>query len=102
LLLAIGVFATLGLLVGTLFGPNIGYLTNAIWISYYLGYEWIHLIAHQPEDIWSSNLPGIAWLRKHHQRHHADPTSSGNYNVLFPFSDLCLGTILADHCGRKS
>ena len=34
-------------------------------------YEWMHLSYHSPPDSWLGSLPGVAYLRHHHQVHHS-------------------------------
>ena len=45
-----GLAAPIGLLLGLLATPNLGWLFAATGVSYFLTYEWLHWSYHQPDD----------------------------------------------------
>jgi hypothetical protein len=64
-----------------------------VLMFYYCGYEWLHLAYHSPPSSWLGRLPGIAYLRRHHQQHHCQALMGKyNFNVTFPLADWILGT----------
>lgn len=85
--------APLGALCFLLISHNAGWLFVATALGYYLAYEWVHFATHLPGNHWSARLPGISFLRRHHQVHH-DPSRMGqhNFNITFPLSDGLFGT----------
>jgi hypothetical protein len=90
----LGAIATpIGLLLGFLGTPNLGWLFGATAISYFLTYEWLHFAYHQPEASWIGRNGLVRGLRRHHQLHH-DPTrmTAVNFNITFPIADRLFGT----------
>jgi len=94
LLFFLGGLATpIGLALGLLVSPNLGWLFAATAMGYFLLYEWLHWAYHQPAD----GLVGRRWLvrrlRRHHTLHH-DPTrmTTVNLNITFPIADWLFGT----------
>jgi len=84
-----GLFAVpVGFALRLAFGPNAAALFVATSMGYFLLYEWLHLAYHLPVP-----LPGIEWLRSHHQTHH-DPRlmTRTNFNITFPICDAIFGT----------
>jgi hypothetical protein len=79
-----------GLLLGLVFGTNVGALFVATAVGYFLTYEWLHLAYHLPRV---GRLPVLAKLRLLHERHH-DPSVMArcNFNITFPICDWLLGT----------
>ncbi|MFO7563359.1 MAG: sterol desaturase family protein [Enhygromyxa sp.] len=81
------------LVAGWLLGPDLGLLVHAALVFYYLIYEWAHLGAHMPEHSLLGRMPGIAFARKHHGRHH-DPRHFGiNFNFAIPIGDWLFRTL---------
>jgi len=75
---------------------NLAALFLCCSFSYYLVYEWFHLLHHLPEKGWAGS-PLAQKIRLHHRNHHRPETMvSGNFNVSFPFADWLLGTWLKD------
>jgi hypothetical protein len=94
----LGVVATpIGLLVGVVFGANLGWLFAATAISYFLTYEWLHWSYHQPDDSLIGRLWFIRRLRQHHQLHHdLRRMTTVNFNITFPIADRLFGTNAKD------
>lgn len=96
---ALGVFgivlatAPMAGLVGAALGSNAGFLFLATASTYMVSYELLHLAYHLPEDHPIGKSPLIAFLRKHHAKHH-DPRlmQKFNFNVTVPLFDLIMGT----------
>lgn len=66
----------------------------SVLAAYYLTYEWLHLAYHSPPNSMLARLPGVAWLRRHHLVHHAQPLMQRfNFNVTFPIADWICGTL---------
>ncbi|MCY1040954.1 sterol desaturase family protein [Corallococcus sp. bb12-1] len=88
------VAAPLGALCFLLISANAGWLFAASALGYYLAYEWVHFCTHLPSSHWSARLPGVLFLRRHHQVHH-DPSRMGrhNFNITFPLADRLVGTL---------
>jgi hypothetical protein len=83
----------MALLVHWLFGPDLALLFYAAIVFYYLGYEWLHLCAHMPEDSLLGRLPPVRFARWHHGLHH-DPAKMrrANFNFAVPLGDWLFGT----------
>ncbi|WP_242394604.1 sterol desaturase family protein [Anaeromyxobacter oryzisoli] len=99
LLPAYGVLALLALtspIALAFFGlgqPNLAALWVATVVSYVLGYEWLHLAYHLPEQGRIGRLWLVQALRRHHQLHHAPQLMQRwNFNVTVPLWDLVRGT----------
>lgn len=87
--------APLPLALGLLVSLDHALLFLASCVAYYLLYEWLHTLHHWPQATWIGRRRLVAFLRRHHTRHH-DPAlmTRGNFNVSFPLADLLLGTTL--------
>lgn len=85
----------LALLLWWLATPNVVYLFIATAIGYVVGYEWLHLSYHLPEDHPIGNLRLIRILKRHHAIHH-DPAvmQEWNLNVSIPLWDWVRGTVM--------
>lgn len=66
----------------------------ATMFVYYLGYEGFHFLMHKPTFPVIENSGFFLYLKKHHRIHHV--YMDRNLNVLFPFADLVLGTLVRD------
>ncbi|CAM4173531.1 sterol desaturase family protein [Corallococcus sp. ZKHCc1 1396] len=88
------VAAPLGALCFLLISANAGWLFVASAVAYYLAYEWVHFSTHLLNGHWSTRLPVVRFLRRHHQVHH-DPSRMGrhNFNITFPLADWLVGTL---------
>lgn len=68
----------------------------AVMSVYFLMYETFHWWMHLPEDRKLLTIRPMRWffvkLNGHHLLHHKYPNK--NFNVVFPFADLVLGTLL--------
>jgi len=89
-----GLFALpVGLVLYTLLSHNVGYLFVAVALGYFLNYEWLHLLYHQPERSIFFKIPGLRALRRHHLAHHdAALMSKANFNITYPICDVLFGT----------
>lgn len=89
--------APVSLPIGLLFGhvQAIG-ITLASTIAVYYGlYEGLHMLMHLPIRIkkWMHRfVTPFKWLNGHHLLHHRQ--MGKNFNVVFPFWDLVLGTLV--------
>ena len=66
----------------------------ATMFVYYLGYEGFHFLMHKPTIPVIENSRFFLYLKKHHRIHHV--YMDRNLNVLFPFADLLLGTLVRE------
>jgi sterol desaturase/sphingolipid hydroxylase (fatty acid hydroxylase superfamily) len=91
----VGVVAVpVGLLLGLAFGTNVGALFVATAVGYFLTYEWLHLAYHLPRSGVVGRLPGLATLRRLHDRHHDQSLMARyNFNITFPICDRIFGTV---------
>lgn len=90
----LGLIATpIGAALGLLVSPNAGFIFAAMGVGYFLLYEWCHFSYHLPETSPVARFPLVAWLARHHGKHH-DPALMGkwNFNITFPLSDWIFGT----------
>ncbi len=63
-------------------------------ISYFLLYEWMHLLYHLPEGSRVGQIPLIRALKQHHQTHHNHALMNDyNFNITFPIWDWMMGTV---------
>ena len=62
--------------------------------AYYVGYEGFHYLMHKPTLPWLENSRAFQLLKRHHRIHHVH--MDRNLNVLLPFADLVLGTLVTD------
>ena len=62
-----------------------------------LQYELLHTFHHQaltPSlQRWLERVPALRTMQRRHLRHHSG-TRKGNYNITWPWSDYCFGTLL--------
>ncbi len=73
---------------------NLAFLFMATAMGYVVGYEWLHLSYHLPQDSFIGRLKIIAILRRHHAIHHApELMQKWNFNVTIPLWDLVRGSI---------
>jgi len=92
-----GLALPLGLLVGFLGTPNLGWLFAATAVSYFLTYEWLHWSYHQPESSTIGRLWLVRRLRRHHTIHHdLRRMTTVNFNITFPIADTLFGTSARD------
>ncbi len=63
-----------------------------ISIGYYLVYEYLHWCMHLPRDRRVERSRIFRMLNGHHVLHHRHKGT--NFNVVFPFADAVLGTLL--------
>jgi len=85
--------APIGLVLGLVGTPNLGWLFAATGISYFLTYEWLHFAYHQPESSWVGRNALVSRLRRNHQIHHdLARMTRVNFNVTFPIADRLFGT----------
>ncbi|NOZ65075.1 MAG: fatty acid hydroxylase family protein [Alphaproteobacteria bacterium] len=88
-----GIATPLGILSYFLFGGNVAWLFVFSVTLYFLNYEVMHFLYHVSEDAWTSNLPFMGFLRRHHTLHHdRDLMNDYNFNITYPVCDLLLGT----------
>lgn len=89
-----GFGAPVGLLLGFLASPNVGWLFAATATAYFLNYELLHFCYHTRPDSWIARLPGMAALRRLHATHH-DPAlmTHYNFNITYPIGDWLFGTL---------
>jgi len=94
LIFFLGFLATpIGLVLGFLGTPNLGWLFGATAMSYFLTYEWLHWSYHQPHTSWIGRNPLVRVLRRHHTIHHdLRRMTSVNFNITFPIADRIFGT----------
>jgi hypothetical protein len=84
----------LTLLLAWLGQPNLAALWIVTVVLYVLSYEWLHLAYHLPEESRLGRLRAIAYLRRHHQLHHATNLMlRWNFNVTLPLWDHVRGTV---------
>ena len=74
--------------------PYLAFLVTfvATVFVYYLGYEGFHYLMHKPTIAWIERSRVFLFLKRHHRIHHVH--MDRNLNVLVPFADLCLGTLV--------
>lgn len=86
--------APVAALVGSLLGPNVGWLFLAGEATYVVAYELTHLAYHLPKSHPVQRIGLVRWLSEHHGRHH-DPRlmQRWNFNVTVPLADWLFGTI---------
>jgi hypothetical protein len=89
-----GLAAPIGLLLGLLGTPNLGWLFAATGVGYFLTYEWLHWSYHQPEDSAVGRNALVRTLRRHHTAHHdLARMTKVNFNITFPIADVLFGTL---------
>jgi hypothetical protein len=99
----LGGVAPLGVLLGHLIAPNVGWLFVATGVGYFLTYEWLHFAYHQPEGSWIGRRWLVARLRRHHTAHHdLQRMTSVNFNITFPIADLLFGTLAGSEDGSTT
>lgn len=60
--------------------------------GYYAVYEGIHWCMHNPKGRWIERTALFYFIDRHHRLHHHNDAT--NLNVVFPFADLLLGTLV--------
>jgi hypothetical protein len=63
-------------------------------LIYYVGYEGFHFLMHKPTLPIIENSRPFQFLKRHHRIHHVH--MDRNLNVLLPFADLVLGTLVTE------
>ena len=87
------VLPVLGLLPWLVFGQRVACAFMATLALYYLTYEWLHLAYHAPPHSVLGSLPGVPYLRRHHQLHHSQALMGKyNFNITWPICDFLFGT----------
>ncbi|MBI4211207.1 MAG: sterol desaturase family protein [Deltaproteobacteria bacterium] len=73
--------------------PNVALFYAGTTMAYVVGYEWLHLSYHLPQNHPVGRLKVIQRLKRHHAIHH-DPQlmQQWNLNVTVPIWDWILGT----------
>jgi hypothetical protein len=61
---------------------------------YYLGYEGLHYLMHNPRIPWVERSWFFRFINQHHKLHHV--RMDRNLNVLVPLADLVMGTFISD------
>jgi hypothetical protein len=81
------------IVLGLLFGANVGWLFIATTTSVYLIYEFMHFCCHVDENAFVRHMPFVNTLRRHHIAHHAQSIMmERNMNLTFPIMDWAFGT----------
>jgi sterol desaturase/sphingolipid hydroxylase (fatty acid hydroxylase superfamily) len=82
-----------GLLIGTLWSNNAGYITVIVMAGYYLMYEGLHTLSHIEDSQFLDNLPLVNTVRRMHvSHHHPALMQQRNFNLTFPICDALFGT----------
>lgn len=94
----LGVLALpIGLVIGLVGTPNLGWLFGATAVGYFLLYEWLHWSYHQPPTSLVGRNPLVRILRRHHTIHHdLARMTTANFNITFPIADKLFGTYTRD------
>ncbi len=88
-----GMATPLGFFGYFIFGANVAWLFVFTVTLYFLNYELLHFLYHVDEETWTSKLPFMAGLRKHHTLHHdRELMNEYNFNISYPIFDLIFGT----------
>ncbi len=88
-LIAVPVAVLLTLLVS----KNVGLLSLAVSLAYFLNYEWLHFAYHAPDDSLLARTPLIKRLRSlHHLHHQPELMTRYNFNITYPIGDWLFGT----------
>jgi len=89
-----GAIATpIGVLCYVFLGENVAWLFVFSVTLYFLNYEIMHFLYHVDEEAWTSKLPLMGHLRKHHTLHHDRSLMTRyNFNITYPLCDWLLGT----------
>lgn len=64
----------------------------AVFLGYYIAYEYSHWCMHVPKGRWFENTWFFRWLNGHHILHHRYVTK--NFNVVLPIADFLFGTLI--------
>src|ERR1700742_2976811 len=81
------------LVLGFLFGANVGWLFITTTTSLYLTYEFMHYCCHVDDNAFVRWMPFVNTLRRHHTAHHAQSIMmERNMNLTFPVMDWAFGT----------
>jgi hypothetical protein len=80
-------------------GVSLPYIAFVVTLAatitvYYVGYEGFHLLMHKPMLPSLENSRPFQFLKRHHRIHHVH--MDRNLNVLLPFADLVLGTLVTE------
>ena len=86
-------------LVLAAFGVSLPYVAfllgfGVITTLYYIGYEGLHFYMHNPRGTWIERSWFFRAINRHHKIHHV--RMDRNLNVLIPFADLVMGTLITD------
>jgi len=94
LLFFFGAIATpTGILCYVVFGANVAWLFVFSVTLYFLNYEVMHFLYHVDEGAWTSKLPLMGYLRRHHTLHHDRALMNDyNFNITYPICDWLFGT----------
>ncbi len=84
----------LGALVAAALGPVGGHAFSAAVVCGYLLYESFHLCHHLPAGHPLGRVPGLRQVGHLHRLHHQRANMAGdNFDIVFPLTDLVLGTL---------
>ena len=89
-----GLFAfPVGMVIAMSGSANVAWLFVATALAYYLNYELLHLTYHLPRESRLARLPGLARLKRLHQRHHNPKLMARfNFNITYPIFDRLFRT----------
>lgn len=77
----------------SLVNANVGALFAFTLLAGYLAYEIFHACEHLPPAHPLARLPGIRYMRRHHELHHRrELMQTHNFNLTLPLMDWLLGT----------
>jgi hypothetical protein len=83
----------MGIILGNLLTPNVGWLFMCTTTGMYLIYEFMHFCCHVDENWFVRACPFVNTLRRHHTAHHnARLMMETNMNLTFPIADWLFGT----------
>jgi sterol desaturase/sphingolipid hydroxylase (fatty acid hydroxylase superfamily) len=83
----------IGYLMSLLFYSRVAWLYYLVACSYYLVYEFVHFVCHQPENSFLRKLPVLKYLAAHHQKHHNRRLmGQANFGIVTTFWDYMFKT----------
>jgi hypothetical protein len=90
------ILISLGLAATGLALPYVAFLVGAAVATtlYYLGYEGLHYLMHNPRYPFIERSWFFRFINKHHRIHHV--RMDRNLNVLIPIADFLMGTLVTD------
>jgi small-conductance mechanosensitive channel len=83
-----------GIVLGIVLNRNVALLFIMTAWTYFMNYEWLHLIYHSSQIPVIGSIRFLNFLKQHHMKHHDyKHMVHSNFNITYPIFDYLFGTV---------